>query len=124
MISRDDAAALVRRLQECFNDRRFDDAAALHTPDFVSHPLGSTGFAAGRAAWRAMTAQYPGMRVVAQDVLVDGDRAAVRSAVEGIDGARPALFEIFRFADGRFAEIWGASTGFPAAGSPQELLAR
>jgi hypothetical protein len=122
MTTREDAGALVHRLQECFNTRRFDDAADLHTPGFVSHPLGSTGFAAGHAAWRALTSRYPDMRVVARDVLVDGDRAAVRSTVEGIAGARPELFEIFRFEDGRFAEIWGASTGFPPAGSPKEVI--
>jgi hypothetical protein len=117
-----DASDLVRRMQDCFNTRRFDDAADLHTPGFFSHPLGTTGFAAGHAAWRALTARYPDMRVVARDIVVQGDRAAVRSTVEGIDGAHPELFEIFRFEDGRFAEIWGASTGFPPAGSPKEVL--
>ncbi|MDH2429874.1 nuclear transport factor 2 family protein [Sphaerisporangium sp. TRM90804] len=127
MTTREDASALVRRMQECFNSRRFDEAADLHTPGFFSHPLGTTGFEAGKAAWRTLVARYPGMRVVAQDILVDGDRAAVRSTVEGLsaaDGdAKPVLFEIFRFEDGRFAEIWGASTGFPHSNSPEELLA-
>ena len=57
--------------------------------------------------------------------MVDGDKAAVRSAVEGIadrDGdAQPMLFEIFRIDDGRLAEVWGASTGFPATASPEDL---
>jgi hypothetical protein len=73
-----------------------------------------------------LTTRFPGMRVVAQDILIDGDRAAVRSAVEGIRVADPAdppmLFEIFRFDQGRFAEMWGASSGFPAAASPEEVL--
>jgi hypothetical protein len=124
MTTREDAGALVRRMQECFNARRFEQAAELHTPGFFCHPLGTTGFGSG--AWRAVTARFPGMRVVAQDILVDGDRAAVRSVVEGIaipDGdPPPMLFEIFRIDDGRFAEMWGASTGFPSAGSPEELL--
>ncbi|SNR24974.1 nuclear transport factor 2 family protein [Actinomadura mexicana] len=126
MTAREDASTLVRRLQECFNSRRFDEAAALHTPDFFSHPLGA-GFEAGQAAWRALVARFPGMRVVARDILVDGDRAAVRSAVEGLalpDGdAQPELFEIFRFEDGRFAEMWGAGTGFPPSAGPEDLLA-
>lgn len=45
-----DAGALVRRMQECFNTRRFDEADELFTPDFLSHPLGATGFEAGKAA--------------------------------------------------------------------------
>jgi predicted SnoaL-like aldol condensation-catalyzing enzyme len=66
------------------------------------------------------------MRVVAQDILVDGDKAAVRSAVEGVTtpggAAQPMLIEIFRIDDGRFAEMWGVSTGFPSLASPEELL--
>ncbi|GAA3397014.1 ester cyclase [Cryptosporangium minutisporangium] len=125
MAGPEDVSTLVRRMQECFNTRQFDDAADLHTPDFVSHPLAATGFDAGRDAWRALTARFPGMRVVAQDILVDGDKAAVRSAVEGVattEGTPPELFEIFRVVDGRFAEMWGASTGFPSSASPEELL--
>jgi predicted SnoaL-like aldol condensation-catalyzing enzyme len=124
--TRDDASALVLRLQECFNTREFDQAAGLHAPAFVSHPLGTTGFEAGKEAWRTLTARFPGMRVVARDILIDGDKAAVRSSVEGITaadgGTQPMLFEIFRIDDGRFAEMWGAATGFPASASPEELL--
>jgi hypothetical protein len=120
MTTREDASALVRRMQECFNSRRFDEAADLHAPDFVSHPLGATGFST--AAWYAVTARYPDMRVVARDVLVDRDRAAVRSTVEGVEGAHPELFEIFRFEGGRFAEMWGASAGFPVSASPEDVL--
>jgi predicted SnoaL-like aldol condensation-catalyzing enzyme len=126
MTTREDASALVQRMQECFNTRQFDQAASLHAPGFFSHPLGTTGFEAGKAAWHALTARYPGMRVVALDILVDGDKAAVRSVVEGIaapDGdAQPMLFEIFRIDDGRLAEMWGASTGFPPSDSPEDLL--
>ena len=126
MTTRQEAIALIERMQECFNSRQFAAAEPLHTPAFFSHPLGTTGFAAGQAAWRMLTARYPGMRVVAQDILVDGDKAAVRSTVEGIaapdGGAQPMLFEIFRIDDGRFAEMWGASTGFPTSASPEDLL--
>ena len=126
MTTREDASVLVRRMQECFNSRQFDEADDLHTPGFFNHPLGTTGFEAGKAAWRTLTARFPAMRVVAQDILVDGDKAAVRSVVEGIatpDGdAQPVLFEIFRIDDGRFAEMWGATTGFPASASPEDLL--
>ena len=126
MTTRDDASALVLRMQECFNTRQFDQADDLFTPGFFSHPLGTTGFEAGKQAWRMLTARFPGMRVVAQDILVDGDKVAVRSTVDGIanpdGGPQPMLFEIFRIDDGRFAEMWGASTGFPASASPEDLL--
>jgi SnoaL-like protein len=65
---------------------------------------------------RTVATRFPGMRVVARDILVDGDKVAVRSAVEGTgtsDGdAQPMLLEIFRVEDGRLAEMWG-STWFP-----------
>jgi predicted SnoaL-like aldol condensation-catalyzing enzyme len=55
------------------------------------------------------------MRVVAQDILVDGDKVAVRSSVEGIaspdGGSQPMLIEIFRIDDGRLAETWGITEG-------------
>lgn len=115
MTTREDASALVRRMQECFNTRQFDQAADLHTPGFFSHPLGTTGFEAGKDAWRKIVAKFPRMRVVAEDILVDGDKVAVRSSVEGTgtpDGdARPMLIEIFRIDDGRFAEMWGITEG-------------
>ncbi|WP_433237307.1 ester cyclase [Streptosporangium sp. CA-135522] len=113
MTTREDASALVERMHECFNSRQFDQAVDLHTSGFFCHPLGTAGFEAGKDAWRTLVARFPGMRVVAQDILVDGDKAAVRSTVEGITApgsdVRPMLFEIFRFDDGRFAEMWGAA---------------
>ena len=88
----------MKRLQECFNTRQFDRADDLHAPDCFSHPLGTTGFEAGKDAWRWLTAQFPDMRVVAEDILVDGDKVTVRSSGEGTgtpDGApRTALASI------------------------------
>jgi predicted SnoaL-like aldol condensation-catalyzing enzyme len=119
MTTRDDASALVKRLHECFNTRQFDQADDLHTPDCFSHPLGTTGFEAGKDAWRWLTAHFPGMRVVAEDILVDGDKVTVRSSVQGTEtpdgGPQPFLIEIFRIEDGRFAENWG-STWLPRLG--------
>ena len=114
MTTRDAAnAALVQRMLECFNTRQFDQADDLFAPDFFSHPLGTTGFEAGKAAWRTLVAQFPDARVVAEDILVDGDKVAVRSRVEGMtpDGARPMMIEIFRVDNGRLAENWGISEG-------------
>jgi predicted SnoaL-like aldol condensation-catalyzing enzyme len=128
MTTRGDASDLVRQMQECFNSRQFDQGDDLHTPGFFSHPLGTTGFEAGKDAWRTLVARFPRIRVVAQDILVDGDKAAVRSTVEGVltpDGeVQPMLFEIFRIDDGRFAEMWGASTGFPPSASPKDILGK
>jgi hypothetical protein len=112
-----DGGALVRRMQECFNTRQFDQADDLFAPDFFSHALGTTGFEAGKDAWRKLVAHFPDYRVVADDILVDHDRVAVRSSVQGIpipDGdAQPMLIEIFRVDSGRLAEMWGLGQGLP-----------
>ena len=119
MTTREEASALVKRMQECFNTRQFDQADDLFTPGYLTHPFGTTGFDAGKDAWRAVTAQFPGMRVVAEDILVDGDKVTVRSSVEETgapdENAPPVLIEIFRVEDGRLAEWWG-STWFPRLG--------
>ena len=115
MTTRDDASALVRRMQECFNTRQFDQAEDLFTPGYFNHPLGTTGFEAGKEAWRSVVARFPAMRVITEDILVDGDKVAVRSSVEGTGapdgGSRPTLIEIFRIDDGRLAETWGITEG-------------
>lgn len=115
MTTREDASALVQRMQECFNTRQFDQTENLFTPDYFSHPLGTTGFEAGKDVWRQVVAQFPRMRVIADDILVDGDKVAVRSSVEGLTtadaDAKPMLIEIFRIDDGRLAEMWGITEG-------------
>ena len=117
MAHTDAPGTLVRRMLECFNTRRFDSADELMAPDFYSHPLGATGFEAGKNAWRSLVAQFPDIRIVLEDILVDGEKVAVRSSVEGIpipeDGPRPMLIEIFRIADGRIAENWAVGQGLP-----------
>src|ERR1700753_982314 len=100
MTAREAASALVQRMQECFNSRQFDQADDLFTPGFFSHPLGTRGFEGGKSAWRQLTARYPGVRVQARAIRVDGDKVAVRSVVTGAGapeaGPHPQLFEIFR----------------------------
>jgi predicted ester cyclase len=125
----DDPGTVVRRMLECFNTRQFDRADELHTPDCFSHALGTTGFAAGKTAWRRLVAQFPDVHVVAEDVLVDRDKVAVRSSIEGIprpdDGPQPMLIEIFRIDNGRIAENWALGQGLPysaetLAGAPDQ----
>src|SRR5260370_18643361 len=83
MTTRDDASALVKRLQECFNTRQFDQADDLHTPNCFSHPLGTTGFEAGKDARRWRTAQFPHMPRLAHHIPLDGDKGTVRPSVAG-----------------------------------------
>jgi predicted SnoaL-like aldol condensation-catalyzing enzyme len=118
MTTRDEAIGLATRLVESFNSRRFDDAADLYAPDFITHPFG-TGAEAGRHAWELLVAKYPRMRLEVDHISIDGDTVTVRSTVTDTDtdtdtdtlafGALPILIETFRIADGRFAEWWGST---------------
>ncbi|GLW08579.1 hypothetical protein Misp01_37090 [Microtetraspora sp. NBRC 13810] len=109
----EDPKAVGHRMYEAFNAR---DLAALETilsPGFVSHPLGTTGVEAVTGAWAKLFAAFPGIRVTVQDMLADGDRAAVRTTLHGTaaaTGEPPTMLEIFRVREGRIAELWGVST--------------
>jgi predicted SnoaL-like aldol condensation-catalyzing enzyme len=62
------------------------------------------------------------MRVVAEDILADGDKVAVHSSVEGTGtpdrDAQPTLIEIFRIDNGRLAEMRGITEGRVSANPP------
>ncbi|MEU1785866.1 nuclear transport factor 2 family protein [Streptomyces sparsogenes] len=117
-----EAGAVGLRMYEAFNGR---DLAALETvlaPDFVSHPLRATGIEAVADAWSRMFVAHPDIQVAVEDMLVDGNRVAVRSVLRGLsnsapDGAEPAptMMEIFRVQHGLITELWGLSSlGRPA----------
>ena len=103
--------ALVRRMQECFNTRRFSDAAELFADGYLMHPLDVVGF--DPEPWQQLVTQYPRIRVVAEQILVDGDRITACSSVDGCgtpdDEPAPLLIEMFRIEGGRFTEWWGST---------------
>jgi uncharacterized protein (TIGR02246 family) len=110
---RDAMRALAHRVHEAANAGDLDAVNEIFAADFVSHPLRTTGREPIRAAWRAIRQKYPELRSEIQDVLVDGDRVALRSTVHGAgarDGEQPTIMEVFRVADGRIAELWGVTS--------------
>lgn len=111
---RTDPAELGHRMHAAFNARDFDAVQEIFTPDFYSHPLDG-GRAAVRSAWESMAAMYPRAETVIDDIFTAGDRVALRATVYGMaeDGHTATMLEIFRVADGRIAELWGAK-GIPA----------
>jgi predicted ester cyclase len=104
----DTGRALAHRMHEAFNTNDFAAMTDVFAADFHSHPMGTTGIEHIRTAWQAMRTRYPDLRTRIEDVVVEGDRVAMRSTVHGgLDGV---IMEIFRVADGRIAELWGVST--------------
>jgi len=48
---------------------------------------------------------------VVEDVLVEGDKAALRVTIHGVpQQPLPIIMEIFRIENGQVAEVWGAGT--------------
>lgn len=117
-----EARAVGLRMYEAFNGRNLAGLGTILAPDFVSHPLRTTGIGAVADAWSRMFAAHPDIHVTVEDMLVDHDRVAVRSVLRGLsnsvpDGAEPAptMMEIFRVQHGLIAELWGlSSSGRPA----------
>ncbi|MGA5823131.1 ester cyclase [Kitasatospora sp. NPDC094028] len=109
-----DPRHLAHRMHEAFNARDIAAADEIFAPDFYSHPLRG-GVDALKTAWTAMFTACPSARSVIEDVLVDGDRVALRSTFHGLstgggDTAPGTLLEIFRVAEGRIVELWGVSS--------------
>ncbi len=113
--------ALVRKIYQATET---GDAAILGfvvTEDVIEHPL-NPGQPPGREALKQVFGGFsvlvPDLRITVEDIIADGDRAAVRSTVTGtpvgpylgVDPAgRPMRFEaidLWRIEDGLVAEGW------------------
>ncbi|MFI6437887.1 ester cyclase [Streptomyces sp. NPDC050759] len=110
----DDVRAVAQRMYEAFNARDLAAAQELFCADFVSHPLGTVGVDSVVKAWSGLHSMFPNIRVIVEDMLVDADKAAVRTTLHGvragIEEPSPSMMEIFRVQDGRITELWGIST--------------
>jgi predicted ester cyclase len=110
-----DVRAVGRRMYAAFNARDLDATDSIFAADFTSHPLGTIGPDAVTRAWSRMVAAWPDIHVVVEDMVVEGDRVAVRSTLHGFPGGAkergaPQMLELFRVQDGRIAELWGLSS--------------
>lgn len=99
--------------------RTIDEIVA---PDVLFHtpaPMDATGPQALKQVWTVLRRAFPDLHVAVEDVIADGDKLAFRNTVTGTHrgdyrGLPPTgksvkydeIF-IFRFAEGRIAEIWG-----------------
>ena len=116
-MSADEVRALAYRMHEAFNTGNLAAADEIFAPGFVSHPLGTTGAESIKRAWSSMQQRFPGLRSVVEDVLVDGDKAAIRSTLHGVEQTAskrlPEIIEVYRVENGRIAELWGVTTLAP-----------
>ena len=109
-----DMRALGYRVYDAINARDVAALERLFDPDVVRHAAGEVGIESAKKALASTFATGPAKRFVVEDLLVDGDKIALRVTVQGIPVAPgqplPLIMEIFRVENGRVAEIWGAGT--------------
>ncbi|MEP6987073.1 MAG: nuclear transport factor 2 family protein [Chloroflexota bacterium] len=106
--------ALAYRVYDAINQQDVTTLDELFDPNIIRHAAGEVGIEKAHEALQKAFAGGAIKRFVVEDVLVDGDKAALRVHVhDTMDESVPPLFiimEIFRFENGRVAEIWGAGT--------------
>src|SRR3712207_5818369 len=115
-----DARALAHRMHEAFNTRDFEAVDEIFAPDFFRHPMGTSGSEHVRETWSAISRKFPGMHSVVEDVVAEGDLVSLRATISGLFAEEVTLMEMFRVADGRIAELWGAIQS--VGNTVQELL--
>ncbi len=121
-MSDDEVRAAVRRFfDEVWNNGNVGEAAAFLAEGFLSHNTFHVQIVGPREYGKAVTdfrAAFPDLHTTLEDVLVDGDRVAVRGTDRGTHlgdfGGFPASgrevtlswIEIFRMEDGKAVEGW------------------
>jgi predicted ester cyclase len=109
-----DMRALGYRVYDAINAGDVVALEELFDPNVIRHAAGETGIESAKRAMTSAFTTFPDTRFVVEDLLVDGDKIALRVTVQGIPVApgqpRPLIMEIFRIENGRVAEIWGAGT--------------
>ncbi|MFH8839338.1 ester cyclase [Streptomyces sp. NPDC017868] len=94
----------------------------LTAPDLVFHapvPTGATGAEALKRVWEVLLRAFPDLRVTVEETVAEGDRVVSRNTVTGTHlgeyrgmppTGKPVSYGeifVFRFEDGRIAEIRG-----------------
>jgi steroid delta-isomerase-like uncharacterized protein len=108
--------------EQVWNEGNVEQAAAFLAPDFVSHNGFGVQIAGPQEYGRAVSAYreaFPDLHTTVEEVIVEGDRAAVRGTDRGThSGAaflghpatgrqiRTTWIEIFRMQDGKAVEGW------------------
>jgi predicted ester cyclase len=101
-----------RRYLACCNARRFEDLAEFVDPE-VRINGNDQGFDRYVAGLRAMVEPFPDYRWEVRHLLVDGDRMSAHFADTGVHMPTGRTidtqeFAVYRIADGKIVEVWGA----------------
>lgn len=106
--------ALVYRVYEAINTSDSQGLEEVFDPYVRRHAAGETGIESVKKAVASAFTTYPEKRFVVEDVLVDGNKAALRVVIQGVPTVAgqplPTIIEIFRIENGRVVEVWGAGS--------------
>jgi predicted SnoaL-like aldol condensation-catalyzing enzyme len=113
----DDLVARVRGMfEEVMNRRRPEALADYVADDLIDHTPGpdqGPGLAGLASMVNLMLNASPSLRVVVDDVIVQGDRVAVRETWHTVRGIQQ-IAHFFRFAGGLIVEEWSMGWDDPA----------
>ncbi len=118
-------AQLRQLFVEALSQGRLSLIEKLFAPDFVDHstPEQELGYAGVQVYFRAVRAGFPDIQVSLEDVIVQGEKVAVRTTWRGThlgayEGVAPTgqpvtrtLIQIFRIVDGLITEEWNEGAG-------------
>ena len=102
---------LAARVYEAINAQDLAALEVLFAPNIIRHAMGEIGIEPAKKAVLAAFAKSPGRHFVVEDLIAEGNRVALRISIYGDALAtepQAMIMEIFRFENGRVAEIWGA----------------
>lgn len=110
----EDIRAIGYRVYAAINEQNIAALDELFAPNIIRHAAGEVGRESSKKALKSAFATSSDTRFVVEDLLVEGDKAALRVTVHGVPVAPgeplPIIMEIFRIENGQVAEIWGAGT--------------
>ena len=117
---------LVLSLMELWNTGNLAIAEEIFAPELVIHDLALpdvTGHETIQGQVTEMRNGFPEFRLTLEEMVVEGDRVAVRYAVTGTDLPESQSMSIVRVADGKTVEYWtafncvGLISAFPVLGA-------
>jgi predicted ester cyclase len=112
-VTTEESRALAYRVYDAINAQDAGTLRELFDPHIVRHAAGEVGIEPAIAAMERAFATNPARHFRVEDVIAEGDKAALRVTVLGTHTtpeAPPLILEFFRVVNGRVVEIWGAGT--------------